>query len=87
MLDPHVRTIFLGPIPPATAALIPLAAFKPIWVVGKTMVPFWVLSIVRHLVFRGILKPYDVKFPSERDNLPHTVKTMVPFRESILKGI
>ena len=23
------------------------------WVVVKTMVPFWVLSIIRHLIFRG----------------------------------
>ena len=26
---------------------------KSIWVVVKMMVPFWVLSIIRHLVFRG----------------------------------
>ena len=26
---------------------------KPIWVVVKIIVLFWVLSIIRHLVFRG----------------------------------
>ena len=29
---------------------------KPMWVVIKIMVPFWVLRIIRHLVCRGPIR-------------------------------
>ena len=39
---------------------------RTIWVVVKIMVPFWVLSIIRHLVFR------DPKRGHNFDNHPYT---------------
>ena len=41
-----------------------------IWVVVKTMVPFWVLNIIRHLVFRG---PKGDHF----DNHPYELPTEI----------
>ena len=42
--------------------------FVSTWVVVKTMVPFWVLNIIRHLVFR------DPKRDHSFDNHPHTIQ-------------
>ena len=37
---------------PSTFEQFTLKAWKLIWVVVKVMVPFWVLIIIRHLIFR-----------------------------------
>ena len=39
---------------------------RGIWVIIKMMVPFWVLAIIRHLVFRGPKRDHDF------DNHPYT---------------
>ena len=46
------------------------ALLSSTWVVVKTMVPFWVLNIIRHLVFRGPKRDHNF------DNRPHDWRLM-----------
>ena len=47
------------------------------WAVVKIIVPFWVLSIIRHLVFRGPKRGLDLEIFVEAD-LPVVLRPAVP---------